>query len=95
MSRFPESNKHYKIQNDGEYWVIDKDKKPVEPLSVKYFDEFRISKNPKNIPSKKLDTPILTTAIQNKAKQDRKNRILEIANDQDKLNELIANGEEL
>jgi len=88
-------NDHIKAQNDGEYWTVDNQLKPVRPLSPKRYDEYGLSKDPKDLPSKPLSQSIIMTAEEEKKKQDRKDKILSIVNDPDKLNELIDKGEQL
>ena len=58
-------NKHYEIQNDGEYWVVGKNRKPIEPIKLKGFIQFSLSIDPKDIPDKPLSQSILLTARQN------------------------------
>lgn len=58
------SRKFYKVQNDGEDWIIDIDtKKPVEPILKEKFIEYGISVKPADIPKKKLAEPITTTKL--------------------------------
>jgi len=83
------TNKHYAKQNDGEYWVVDKQLKPVEPLIPQRYDEYGLSKNPKGLPSSPMGESIISQAEKVKAKQDRKSKIIAIVNDPEKLNNLI------
>lgn len=43
------TNKHFKTQADGEFWIVDKDKKPVEPLKPYRFDKLSLSKDPASL----------------------------------------------
>ena len=88
-------NERIKTQNDGEYWIVDKDLKPISPLKPERYEKFNLSKDPKNIPSKPLKQSIIMTAEQNKIKQDRKDKILSIVNDPEKLQELIDKGKQI
>ena len=67
-------NKQIMVQNDGEKWIVDKYLKPVSPLHPERYDEFGLSKDPKDLPSKMLPIPITEFAEYNKKKQDRKER---------------------
>ena len=88
-------NKHYETQNDGEEWIVDETKKPIEPLNPKRYDKFNLSKDPKDLPPLPLVESIIVSAQNEKIKQDRKDKILSIANDPEKLQELIDSGKEL
>jgi len=43
------TNKHFKEQADGEYWLVDGALKPVEPLHAYRFDKLALSKLPADI----------------------------------------------
>jgi hypothetical protein len=43
------TNRHMKEQADGEMWIVDNKLKPVSPLKPWKFDEFGLSKDPKDI----------------------------------------------
>jgi len=88
-------NERIKTQNDGEYWIVDKDLKPVSPLSPKQYDKFFLSKDPKDLPDKPLNQSIIMTAEEDKRKEDRKEKIKTIAGDEALLDLLIAKGEQL
>lgn len=45
------SNRMMKIQNDGEYWLLDKNGKPVVPKSEHRFEKAGRSKDPADIPA--------------------------------------------
>ncbi len=51
--------KRFKVQNDGEDWVIDKDNKPIEPMNKKLFLRLGFSIDPKDIPIEPVKESIL------------------------------------
>jgi len=88
-------NKQYKMQNDGEYWVVDTQLKPIEPLSPKQYDKYGLSKDPKDLPTETMRESVIWEAEINRIKEIRKNKILAIANDPIELDKLINEGGEL
>jgi len=46
------------VQNDLEDWIVDDSLKPIQPVNDSAFDELGISKDPKDIPTKKKEQPI-------------------------------------
>jgi hypothetical protein len=52
------TNKHIAKQKDGEWWIVDKDGKPIEPRDKAKFETFGISTLPKDIPSVAVSEPI-------------------------------------
>lgn len=56
-----------KAQNDLEDWILDKDLKPVEPMSKSAFIELNISTDSKDIPINKKTIPI---TVEKKNEQD-------------------------
>jgi hypothetical protein len=88
-------NKHYKIQNDGEYWIVNEELKAIEPLSPKRYEEFGVSKDPKDLPIEKLEESIIVTAVKEKVKQDRKDKIRAVAGNEAALNALVEEEEKL
>lgn len=66
-------NHQWKIQNDGEQWVIDSTSgKPVEPMRKAEFEKLKLSTDPKDIPEAPREAPLLheTRRIQKKALAD-------------------------
>jgi len=86
-------HKQIKEQNDGEYWVVDKDLKPVEPLHPKRYDRYNLSKDPKDLPSKPLLESVIVTAEKEYEKQERKSKIIDVANNPAELQKIIDSGE--
>ena len=56
------SMKEFKVQNDGEDWVIDDQGQPVEPINKEAFEAVGVSTKPEDIPSKKSDLNIIERA---------------------------------
>lgn len=54
-------NNHIKLQNDGEFWIVGKDLKPVCPRDEAAYDRCGLSKDPKDIPVQPLAEPITFT----------------------------------
>ena len=88
-------NERIKTQNDGEYWIVDKDLKPISPLSPKRYDKLFLSKDPKGLPDEPLSQSIIMTAEEDKKKEDRKEKIKTVAGDEALLDLLIEKGEQL
>lgn len=85
------TNKHFLIQNDGEYWLVDKDLKPIEPRDSDRFDLCGLSKDPANLPAEKLSQPITFT---NDPKYIEQQKIEALKNDPARLKQvLISSGE--
>lgn len=53
------TNKHIKVQKDGEYWIVDTDGKPVEPRDKARYVELGLSVLPKDLPAEQLEENIL------------------------------------
>ena len=51
-------NRHYKTQNDGEYWFVDTELRPISPKNYGRFDFLGLSKNPADIPAEPLSERI-------------------------------------
>lgn len=54
------SNLQLKTQNDNEYWVVDKELKPIEPLERKQFLRLGLSLDPSSIPLTKQSDFLIT-----------------------------------
>jgi len=89
------THEHHKTQNDGEEWIINGGMKPKNPLCPERFDKYGLSKDPLDIPAEPVEEPIVAKAEKQKKKDDRKNRIIAVANDPEALNNLIESGGEL
>jgi len=55
------TNKHFKVMNDQEYWIVDKNKNPIIPLDTIIFKRVGISINPRDISIRPLSEPITIT----------------------------------
>ena len=55
------TNKHFKVQNNQEKYLVDAELKPITPVNGLAFDKCRLSKDPKDIPVEKLAEPITFT----------------------------------
>lgn len=87
------SHEQIKEQNDGEYWIVNEELKPISPLHYKRYDVYELSKDPKDLPSKKLEESIFTIAKIENEKQSRKSRIIELSNNPTELQKIIDNGD--
>jgi hypothetical protein len=71
----PGTNRHFKEQNDREYWLVDKGLNPTEPRNKPKFLALGLSIDPKDIPAEKLAEPITLTSdpaiIEAKAVQEK------------------------
>jgi len=83
------TNRQVMVQNDGEYWIVDNALKPVSPLSPKRYDEYGLSKDPKDLPAQPLAESIIVTAAREKTEQDRKNYIIDVVNNPQKFQEIL------
>lgn len=52
------TQRRFKVQNDLEDWIIDKDNKPTEPILKEQFQKLGISINPNDIPTIKMTESI-------------------------------------
>ena len=85
-------HRQYKVQNDKEYWLVDKSLNPVVPLKPNRFDVSGISKNPNDIPTVELKDPITETNDPTRIEQ---RKIEELASDREKLKEILMEKGEL
>ena len=53
------SARRYKVQNDREDWIVDKDDKPKEPIRKEKYIEFGLSIDPKDLPIEPLKENII------------------------------------
>lgn len=49
------TKRKFKVQNDGEDWIVDDSHLPIEPVNKKYFEMLKLSTDPKDIPAQKDD----------------------------------------
>jgi hypothetical protein len=63
-------HKSFGVENDGEYWLLDEDLKPVSPLKPDRYDKLNLSKDPKDLPSTRDPIPL----IERKTKEIRAQR---------------------
>lgn len=71
------SRKVFKVQNDGEDWLIDPDTlQPLQPINNRDYLKYNLSIDPLNIPAQRLEKSILAQ------KQDQLNIARQIAIDQ-------------
>jgi hypothetical protein len=82
------TNKHIKSQNDGEYWVVDTNNKPISPRDVGKFDACGLSKSPLNIPATLVAEPVTFT---NDPVVIEQKKIAEIMNNPVKARQLLIN----
>lgn len=54
-------NNHILTQNDGEYWIVDENLKPIRPRDAEKFVECGLSTDPKALPAEPLAEPITFT----------------------------------
>lgn len=52
------SRLRYEAQNDGEDWLVDEKKAPIEPIDKELFEKLDISTDPDDIPEEKQAVPI-------------------------------------
>lgn len=85
------TNKHFKTMNDQEYWIVDKDLKPIEPRDKDRFIKCGLSVLPKDISATPLKESI--TFI-NDPKRIEREKIEALKLDEARLKQiLIASGE--
>jgi len=89
------THKQIKTQNDGEYWEVNKDLKPLRPLHPKRYDRLLLSKDPRDLPSKPLQESVIVTAERENEKQERKAFIIDVANNPAELQKIIDSGEQI
>lgn len=65
------TNKQFVEQNDGEYWIVDKDLKPVEPRDKENFIKCGLSIKPEDIPVKKVAESVTLAYDPDRIKQQK------------------------
>lgn len=80
------TNKHIKIQNDQEYWIVDDQLKPISPRDPDKFDLCNLSKDSKDIPIVTIEEPIAVT-YDPKIVEERK--IQDLIDDKEKLKQIL------
>lgn len=58
------TKKKIKKQNDLEDWILDKNDKPVEPVSKKMFERLGLSVDPKDLPLQPLEKSVVLDYIE-------------------------------
>ncbi len=53
-------NDHHRIQNDGGNWIIDNQGNPLRPLDEAEYDEFGLSKDPRDIPAQPVKESLIS-----------------------------------
>jgi hypothetical protein len=84
------TNKHFALQNDGEYWIVDESGAPVSPRDTDRFDYCGLSQDPTDIPAEPIDTFPVT--IVNDPALIQKQQIEALANDTECMASLVAAG---
>ena len=67
------TQRRFKVMNDWEDWIVDKDNKPIEPIDKEKFIELGISVDPKDIPKEKLSKSITEAKSEELAKNKQSN----------------------
>ena len=86
------TNHHIKSQNDGEYWIMDRDGKAVEPRDKAQYVEFGLSVDPREIPVAPLAEPITYT---NDPVRIEAAKIEALKNDEVRLKQVLIDSGEL
>jgi hypothetical protein len=86
------TNKHFKVMNDQEYWLVDKDLKPIEPRDKERFIECGLSIEPKDIPAEPLIEAITVT---HDPKRIEREKINALANNTGRLRDILIEKGEL
>lgn len=83
------TNKHFKVQADGEHWFVDASLKPIAPAKPRHFDDQGLSKDPADIanaPSKETRLGMRLTDWKNHLK---KQALKDLTMDTDKLIQIL------
>jgi hypothetical protein len=86
------TNKHFLTQNDGEYWIVGRDLKPIAPRDVDRFVKCGLSILPSSIPPAPLKEPITMTCDPARIEQQK---IQALANDSVRLKQILVDAGEL
>jgi hypothetical protein len=86
------TNKHFLAQNDGEYWIVGRDLKPIAPRDVDVFIKCGLSVLPSGIPPTPLKEPITWTCDPGRIKTQK---ISAFAQDTARLEQILIDAGEL
>lgn len=81
------TNKHYIVANDQEYWLVNDRLELIAPRDEYLFDKCGLSKDPRDIPEIKNETPITIT---NDPKIIEEKKIMELAADPIRLRTILV-----
>ena len=65
------TNKHFKVQNDGENWIVSDKLAPIAPMHADAFDKCCLSKDPIDIPAVKVEEPVTFTNDPDRIMQEK------------------------
>jgi len=86
------TNQHIATMNDGEYWIVGIDGKPIVPRDAAKFDECRLSKDPRDIPATMVAVPVTMTYD---PKRIEAAKIEALKNDEARLKQVLIDSREL
>ena len=86
------TNQHINTMNDGEYWIVGKDGKPIAPRDAAKFDECGLSKDPRDIPATMVAVPVTVTYD---PKRIEAAKIESLKNDEARLKQILIDSKEL
>ena len=86
------TNKQFKMQKDGEDWIVDEALKPVSPKDIKAFQDLGLSTSAKDIPAETLEQSVVVQATTLKVIEDRKAKLIALAQNPTALNEWAEKG---
>ena len=85
-------NNHILTQSDGEYWIVDRDLKPVRPRDADKYVALKLSTDPKALPAEPLAEPITFTHDPVRIEQQK---IQALAADPVRLKQVLVDAGEL